>query len=245
MDRIKTIKNSLSNIKEIKDIRTSPIVQSTLLSPLKAIPIIGDLIDSTTENLLDEFQKKKEQELIDIIFSDTERITTEMVNDVEFIVNFNRTLEVVKRLATNDKIKYFGNLIKNGYMIDKHIENSIFEEYLNLLNGLSYREICLLVDFKKWSDKYDSPPNINNWKKFKEKYASKYKISYTVIEDIFIKMAQMGFIKIIYKQEKTITLGRNKKKTKRTTNNNKISEVYDIYLTVYFSKFYKYVLKET
>lgn len=191
------------------------------------------------------FKKKKEQELIDIIFSDTNNITTEMVNDVEFIVNFNRTLEVVKRLATNDKIKYFGNLIKNGYMIDKHIENSIFEEYLNILNGLSYREICLLVDFKKWSDKYASPPNINNWEKFKEKYASKYKISCTVIGDIFLKMAQMGFIKIIYKQEKTITLGRNKKKTKKVTNNNKISEVYDIYLTVYFSKFYKYVLKET
>lgn len=245
MDKIDDIKNDLKNVNKLRDIKGNPIVQSVLLSSLKLIPVIGDMIDSTTEVLLNEFQEKKEQELIDIIFSDTEHITTEMVNDVEFIVNFNRTLEVVKRLATNDKIKYFGNLIKNGYMIDKHIENSIFEEYLNILNGLSYREICLLVDFKKWSDKYASPSNINNWKKFKEKYASKYKISCTVIEDIFIKMAQMGFIKIIYKQEKTITLGRNKKKTKKATNNNKISEVYDIYLTVYFSKFYKYVLKET
>lgn len=59
MDKIDDIKNNLKNVNKLKDIKGNPIVQSTLLSPLKAIPIIGDLIDSTTENLLDEFQKKE------------------------------------------------------------------------------------------------------------------------------------------------------------------------------------------
>lgn len=64
-----------------------------------------------------------------------------MVNDVEFIVNSAKTREAVCSLATNDKVKYFGNLIRNGYLSDEHIENSEFVESLEILNTMSYREI--------------------------------------------------------------------------------------------------------
>lgn len=247
MDKIDDIKNDLKNVNKLRDIKGNPIVQSVLLSSLKLIPVVGDMIDSTTEVLLNEFQEKKEQELIDIIFSDTNNITTEMVNDVEFIVNFNKTLEAVRRLATNDKVKFFGNLMKNGYLMDERIENNVFEEYLDILNTLSYREICFLADYKKWSDKHDSPPSINNWQLFKEKYSYKYNVSTSLMENIFVKMVQTGFINITYREEKIIVLGRNKKKRKKiekNENKNRISNVYDIYLTIYFSKFYRYVLKE-
>lgn len=75
-----------------------------------------------------------------------------MVNDVEFIVNFARTREAIRRLATNDKVKYFGNLIRNGYLSGEHIENSKFEEYLDILNTMSYREIQYLIDYKKYCE---------------------------------------------------------------------------------------------
>lgn len=48
-----------------------------------------------------------------------------MVNDVEFIINFARAKEAVQRLATTDKVEYFGNLIRNGYLQGKHIDGSI------------------------------------------------------------------------------------------------------------------------
>ncbi len=49
---------------------------------------MGDLIDSSTNKLLNDFQQKKEQELLDVILQDDHSITSEMVNDVEFIINF-------------------------------------------------------------------------------------------------------------------------------------------------------------
>lgn len=49
--------------------------------------------------------------MVDIILKNSYSITSEMVNDVEFIVNYARVREAVKRLATNDKVKFFGNLI--------------------------------------------------------------------------------------------------------------------------------------
>ena len=51
---------------------------------------MGDLIDSSTNKLLNDFQQKKEQELLDVILQDDHSITSEMVNDVEFIINFAR-----------------------------------------------------------------------------------------------------------------------------------------------------------
>lgn len=245
MDEIKKLKCDLKKANEIKKIRTNPIVQSVFLSSLKSVPIIGDFVDSTTENLLDNFQKKKEQELIDAIFTNTNCITTEMINDVEFIINFNKTLEAVRRLATNDKIIFFGSLVRNGYLTGEHIENNIFEEYLNILNSLSYREIVFLIDFKKWSDKNSFSSNINNWQMFKEEYANKCNISTNLLEDIFIKMTRTGFVKITYREENIIVLGDNKKKRKKAEkkeNKRAISDIYDMCLTIYFLKFYNYIM---
>lgn len=54
----------------------------------------------------------------------------------------------MQRLATTDKVEYFGNLIRNGYLQGKHIDGSIFDEYIHILNTMSYREIQYLVEYK-------------------------------------------------------------------------------------------------
>ena len=51
-------------------------------------------------------------------------------------------------MATTDKVEYFGNLIRNGYLQGKHIDGSIFDEYIHILNTMSYREIQYLVEYK-------------------------------------------------------------------------------------------------
>ena len=122
-------------MKLLKDIKENPVVESVLLAPIKAIPVLGDLIDSSTNKLLNDFQQKKEQELLDVILQDDHSITSEMVNDVEFIINFAWAKEAVQRLATTDKVEYFGNLIRNGYLQGKHIDGSIFDEYIHILNN--------------------------------------------------------------------------------------------------------------
>ena len=149
-EELEQVKLSLQNMNDLVDIKGNPVVSSVLIAPIKAIPVIGDLLDSTTDKLLEDFQRKKEQELIEVILKDSNSITNEMVNDVEFIVNFAKTREAVRRLATNDKVKYFGNLVRNGYLAGNHIENSEFEEYLDILNTMSYREIQHVIDYFKF-----------------------------------------------------------------------------------------------
>ena len=174
-EKLEMAKNSLYNANEIKDIKENPVVESVLLAPIKAIPVLGDLIDSSTNKLLNDFQQKKEQELLDVILQDDHSITSEMVNDVEFIINFARAKEAVQRLATTDKVEYFGNLIRNGYLQGKHIDGSIFDEYIHILNTMSYREIQYLVEYKKYcedSSKRGKSTKHINGRTYSNKYES-------------------------------------------------------------------------
>ena len=139
-ETFESAKLSLQNVNSVIDAKNNPVVKSTILSVLKSVPLFGELLDSTIDSCLTTFQEAKRQELIDLILSDV-TITSDMVNDIEFIFNFAKTIEAVNRLASNDKVKYFANLLKNGYFVSDKILNDIFDEYLRLLSMLSYREI--------------------------------------------------------------------------------------------------------
>ena len=116
------------------------------------------------ENIGNTFNASIPIALDEILKNDIELCTVD-VNDVEFIMNFKKTLDAVNRLSNNDKIKYFANLLRNGYMKKEKISNDEYEEFLRILNDLSYREInyiFFLYDFENKNDK----ENKNYWYNF-------------------------------------------------------------------------------
>lgn len=195
-------KASLHNGNEMADIKSNPVVDSLLMLAIKTIPIIGDMIDSSMNKIIEEFQNKKEQELIEVILKDNHSITSEMVNDVEFIVSYAKTREVVLRLATNDKVKYFGNLIRNGYLSGEHIDNNEFEEYLTILNTMSYREIQCLIAYKQFCDEKDKELKIENrWHQFVKDYKMPYDLDTESMYSLFQRIKSTGFIYESYASE--------------------------------------------
>lgn len=148
--KIEDTKMSLKKIETLVEIKENPVVRATITSIIKSIPAIGTFIDNSIDVVINDFQAEKREELLNIILSDQECITSDMVNDVEFIMNFGKVLESVNRLATNDKIQYFANLIRNGYFTEDKIKNDEFEQYLDIINRLSYSEINLLFLFASY-----------------------------------------------------------------------------------------------
>lgn len=200
---IEQIKTELHNINELSEIKNNPVVGSVLMPTVKAIPVIGDMIDSSMNKVIENFQQKKEQELMDVILKNESIITSDMVNDVEFIVNYNKTIEAVRRLATNDKIKFFGNLIRNGYLSGEHIECSEFDEYYDILNSLSYREIQCLVDYMLFCRMNSKNKKIryNMWVRFTKDYSEKTKISTSELWSIFARIKRTGFLEEDFETE--------------------------------------------
>ena len=132
-EKLENVKMTIYNAEQLEDIKNNPVVKATVLSLLKAVPVIGELLDGTIDTALTKFQENKRNELLDIILSDSENITTEMVNDVEFIMSFAKTLDAVNRLGSNDKVKYFANVLKNGYLSNERIADGEFEEYICII----------------------------------------------------------------------------------------------------------------
>lgn len=189
-EELEVLKSSLQSVNDLADIKSNPVVESVLMPIIKALPVIGDMIDSAINVGIDGFQNKKEQELVEIILKDKYTITSDMVNDVEFIVNYAKAKEAVRRLATNDKVKFFGNLIRNGYLSEEHIENDTFEEYLEVIITMSYRQLECLAEFYQKSQLTDGRIIDKDWELFKKN--SKY--PETDIKFILKQLERTGFI---------------------------------------------------
>lgn len=234
-------KNDFNRIKKqeyilniIDKTQTSYVVGTGIMPLIRAVPIIGDMISTGTEKVLNDFQSKKQLELIDCILQDDELITIEQVNDIEFIINFSKTVESIKRLATNDKVKYFGNLLRNGYLRNVRIDNNDFEEYSNIITELSYRELTYLAFFKQETKKMKSTYNI--WDKFKQNFEIEFKVKRSEIDEIFTRLKRSGFI-----DEEFIT-----EEGKVDDDKENIDEMevyrYRFFLTKSFDKFHDMVL---
>lgn len=198
MKNIEKVSKQTLVINKIDEIQHSYLVDAGIMPFIRAVPIIGDMISTTTDTIISSFQEKKQLELINCITENLEMITSDMVNDVEFILNFAKTVEAVKRLATNDKVEYFGNLLRNGYLCGEHIDNNDFEEYSNIINELSFREITYLTFFIKNQNKNCGG---TAWTEFKKIFQNEFSILPYEIYDIFTRLKRTGFIDEIYETD--------------------------------------------
>ncbi|MEY8524713.1 hypothetical protein AALA90_17025 [Lachnospiraceae bacterium 38-10] len=136
-EKLEIVKSELNTTTEIKDIWENPVVK--FLSQFIPIPTGAD---SAIGKAFEIHQRKKQEQLFEIIIED-DTITIDDVNDVDCIMEFAKTMEVVSRLIRNDKIKYLASLLKNSIK-DKKRNIDEFEEWLSKFSTLSVREIELL-----------------------------------------------------------------------------------------------------
>lgn len=174
-EMIESVKQDFQNADTVIDIKHNPAV-SAIISCVKKVPLIGDLIDDSLERILNDFQNKKQQQLLDVIAEvSTGAVTSDMVNDVEFLMSFAKTVNAVNKLLNGDKVKFYGNLLKNGYLREREkIEVDEFEEYLELIDSLSFRELEYLSFFQEFSDKHSGRLVYQNWKEFSKEFRGRF-----------------------------------------------------------------------
>lgn len=192
-EMIEGAKLDLQNIDTTIDIKHNPVI-SAFVSAIEKVPVIGDLIDDSLEYALIDFQSKKQQQLIEVINNvPTGTVTSNMINDVEFIMSFAKTKNAVNKLLNGDKVKFYGNLLVNGYLSEgDKISTDEFEEYLELINSLSYRELEYLSFFKEFSDKHRGRLVHQNWSQFSTEFRKTFqnRDAYSV----FKRLQRTGFI---------------------------------------------------
>ena len=163
-------------------IYNNPLTKNIIAIYNQVIPF-GEVVTTNIEIMIDNFTKKKHQEFLETILSDNNLIVSADVNDIEFIMNFKRTLDAVNRLANNDKVVYFANLLKNGYMKENKISNDEYEENLRILGELSFWELNYLFFLHKFEQNNDINQKFY-WYKFMEEFEKEFKINMKVMKYI-------------------------------------------------------------
>lgn len=187
-------KKSLKNTDKAISIKESLALNSIFEVLSFFVPGSG-IIDSSISSVLERFQVQKRNELIEILRT-SHNVTTEMISDVEFLINFKRTIEAIDRLSNNDKVVFFANLLKNGYLGDERIDYNEFEECFFALNSLSYREIRYLVFLYEYnlSHDVDSANKEKYMNDFGVAFGNEFGVGNTYYLDIYNKLCSTGFV---------------------------------------------------
>ena len=178
-------------------------IYKNIMSVYRTIIPFGDLIDTNINEIVNDFMKKKHEEFLSEILKSN--LSMVDVKDVEFIMNFKKTLDAVNRLSNNDKVKYFANLLKNSYMNDIKILNDEYEEMLRILGNMSYREINYLLFLYKFEQENDLTKDVY-WYSFMAAFEKKFEINRYKSYEIYKRLGNTGLICEELKLEsKTVT----------------------------------------
>ena len=159
------LESSLKTAETLKEMRLNPIVEAFVSCVKPFFPGIGELVDSSVNEIVENFQKAKRREFCEYIFDTEEVITKEKISDIEFLMEFGRTLDAINRLAQNEKVIYIAALFKNTFIIKNSYDTDQYEEWLKCIDDLSYRQIEILKclydeELKYYGEKYDSAQEI-------------------------------------------------------------------------------------
>lgn len=203
-------KLNLENTNSVSDIYDNPVVKALLGVISGDINIIGTFVENGIEKLLQKRQKEKEKALLEAVFSDGS-VTLDDIGE-DFIFEFAMTYNAVMHLLQNEKVVYFANLLKNT-VLNPDRDCNTFQESIERLCSLSYREIELLLLLNKCQEEYykcnpemlDDSNYIEStksiWNKFMKSAAEKFGLPEEVVESMFSSIERTGFcnaVNILY-----------------------------------------------
>lgn len=186
-------------------INNSPVrgLKSVAYALVQEVPVLGTLVTEAIDKRIDEHQNKAKKALIDTILDYEGLIKPDKIEGVSFLIEYAKTQEVLVRLANDKKVCYICNLFGNYFLAEDHQgEVDLYEEYLNQLSSLSYREIDLLMCLECF-ERLVSHEHFDNkmqrskkaYEQFKSEAKKRWEISEKQLEGIMMSISRSGFCK--------------------------------------------------
>lgn len=182
----------------------------------KFISIPIDMVADPVYSLLCKDYEKKQRILFEAIIKD-DKITQEDLKNEKVIIEFIKLYNVAMHVTNNEKVQFLGNLFRNSVLDDEQNTNKYdeYEEFLDRINMLSYRELQILAYLRKCGDKVpyivtvktdvqEETEGLNKytstkvdqaeaWKYFKDNCVNKLKLDYDIIISILVGAERSGF----------------------------------------------------
>jgi len=203
-----TLKGTVGDgfIKDLSMLATSAVVDPTGISP---VITLANLLLSGCSSLV----KEREIMLLEELNKNPNMLTADMIKKSDFLHKALITFKIVAVTNREEKIRYFANLLKSSAIQDD-IDVDEYEEYLNIVADLSFRELQILSIIDKNYILYPVPsdPIDDIMTKYKQEWENAFfprvrsQIQETLgargeeLDDILIRISRSG----LYKQIKYI-----------------------------------------
>ena len=168
---------------------------------IQLIPFgIGSGLDSFLMITLNKMRQNRAEVFFDKLSSGNININDDYFKSNEFIHKYIITMKCVLDTQQKEKIEIFANIFKKS-LNKKHgiFCINIYEDFVKILNDLSYREICALTIFESYyaklrnRDENDLQFLSKFWNEFEEKMEYELGVSKASVENYMIKISRTGY----------------------------------------------------
>lgn len=118
---------------------------SIVRSLVQLIPCgIGSAFDVGISTHLENIREERATTFFDELAAGKQEITPELLESNDFLHCFFITTSAAMRTRRKEKIRMFANLLKSSCLHDNFANIDEYEEYLGILDDMSYRELSIL-----------------------------------------------------------------------------------------------------
>lgn len=189
MDKIESLKDRLLLAEKYNDTNA---LTDLLFNIIESVVPGVTAVKQYANEKVNKNQSKKIEELSKIILDEPKLITIEKISDIRFIMEFARTVDVIKRLSQNEKVLYIARLFKKSFVEIDEYDIDLYEEFLHRLDYLSLREINLLIGLYQYSKMHEEKYH-KEWYAFKSIAARELSLTEEDIASIFNGLCMTGF----------------------------------------------------
>ncbi len=149
---------------------------------LQLVPY-GSAIDTAICGTLSLIEEKRRKEFFDELANGEFELTEDIIKNEDFLHCFFITQKAALRTRKTEKIRFLARLLKGS--VEKKTFSNIddYEEILNILDELSYREISILLLLDSYEMKHPYEPGENDlqrlerfWANFSDDASKNYQV---------------------------------------------------------------------
>ncbi len=172
-------------------------VSTSVSVAVQLIPMVGGSLDTLIKSGMDALAAKRAK----IFFSELQKynpINEELLLSEDYLHFLTQSLKSAVQTKQEEKIRMFARVLRNSYEKDSISDTGELEDFIKILDELSFREIQILHMLDAYSDtprngeKNDFKWTSLYWDKFEARLTNELNISQSEVSDIMNRIVRTG-----------------------------------------------------
>jgi hypothetical protein len=151
---------------------------------VQLIPNVGGAADMLLIDNLERIRAERAKAFFDELAKGDVLLTSDLIQSEDFLHSYFATVRAAFNTKRREKIRWFAQLLLTGADYDSTLRlDDSYEEFLKILDELSYREICILAtllkhenQIHKSTDETEPQWTMRFWAQFVDEVVNKFRI---------------------------------------------------------------------